>query len=106
MSSSYKTAGRRFANRFSSLRKARMPCSGAQRPLELVVLPDASRPHDHRVRLLGERECRFGQRTAARFVTCAAEGRFFELESFVQSFEDLDCLGHDLGAARLDVAIR
>jgi len=46
---------------------------------------------------LRERECRFGQRTAARFVACAAEGSFFELESFVESFEDLDRLSHDLG---------
>jgi hypothetical protein len=35
---------------------------------------------------------------AAGFVASAAEGGFFELEPFAKPFEDLDRLGHDLGA--------
>jgi hypothetical protein len=46
---------------------------------------------------LRKRECRIGQRTATRFVACAADGGLFEIESFVEPFEDLDRFGHDLG---------
>jgi hypothetical protein len=71
---------------------------GAQRPVELVVLPVADGAEQHRVGFLGELERRFGQRMAVRLVGRAADQRRFHLELQVEHVEHLDGFRHDFGA--------
>ena len=57
---------------------------GAQRALELVVLPVADGAEQHRVGRLGQRQRRLGQRVAVRLVGGAADRRLFHLERQLQ----------------------
>src|ERR1700726_968836 len=92
MSSSYKTAGRKFANRFSSLRKPRMPCSGRNAGSRLSYFQTPVAPTiTASAFCAGER--RIGQWVAAGFIAGAANRRFFELEGFAEAVQHLDRLG-------------
>ncbi len=69
---------------------------GAQRTLELVVLPVADRAEQHRVGFLGELQRGLGQRMAVRLVGGAADQRLFRLERQVEHAQHLHRLGDDL----------
>ena len=71
---------------------------GAQRALELVVLPVADGAEQHGVGFLGQLQRGFGQRMAVGFVGGAADQRGFHLELQVERFEHADGLGDDFGA--------
>ena len=62
---------------------------GAQRALELVVLPVADRAEQHRVGRLRELERGLGQRVAVRLVGGTADRRLFELERQLQRAQHL-----------------
>ena len=71
---------------------------GAQRALQLVVLPVADGAEQHGVGFLGQLERGIGQRMAVGLVGGAADQGGFHLELQVEDVEDLDGLGDDLGA--------
>jgi hypothetical protein len=71
---------------------------GAQRALQLVVLPVAHGAEQHGVGLLRELQRGGRQRMAAGLVGLAAHVGPFEFKRQVQRLQHLDRLGHDLGA--------
>ena len=71
---------------------------GAQRALELVVLPVAHGAEQHRVGFLGQLEGGLGQGMAVLVVSHAAHVGELQLELQVQDLQDLDGLFDDLGA--------
>jgi hypothetical protein len=71
---------------------------GAQRAVQLVVLPVAHGAEQHGVGGLGQLQRGFGQRVAVGLVGGAADQGGFHLELQVQHVEDLDGLGDDFGA--------
>jgi hypothetical protein len=95
MSSSYKTAGRRFANRFISLRKPRMPCSGRNarssfdEQFEFEEAPFGGAGYEASGRPLPEATLALAQLADAVIVGATGVWKY--------DIEDLDRLSHDLG---------
>ena len=73
-------AGRRFANRPSSLRMPQQAALGAPVDRQLVPFRTADRAEQHRARAARERERLVGERRALRFDRRAADQRLLEVE--------------------------
>ncbi|MPN05572.1 hypothetical protein SDC9_152823 [bioreactor metagenome] len=71
---------------------------GAQRAVELVVLPVAHGAEQDRVGFLGQLEGGLGQRVAVRVVGGAADEGRFHLQIQVQGVEHLHCFCDDFRA--------
>src|SRR5581483_6450546 len=78
------------------LAQAQQRLLGTLRALERVPARAADRSEQDRVGRFRERERRFGQRVAARFVARPADGRFLEVEPQTELPQDLQRLGDDL----------